>query len=92
MIIKSIQFSFFLLILFRKVNSTVSTISTSQSIHQHLRERRTGTVCAPIASQLIKTAPNAQRSNATQLNQQKVNAIVSLILRNTTKQRTNERN
>lgn len=55
--------------------------SAPQSNYHYLRERRTGTVCAPIASQLIKntTAAASASSNAvrsktlTQLNQQKVN-------------------
>lgn len=50
--------------------------SATQLNHQHQRERKTGTVCAPIASQLMKTASNAIRSNSTQLNQQQVDDIL----------------
>lgn len=46
--------------------------AATQQNYSLSRERKTGTVCAPVASQLMKTASNAIRLNSTQLNQQQV--------------------
>lgn len=79
----------FWIIDFRKGDLT----SASQSNHQHSRERKTGTVCAPVATQLVnKTIPNAIRSSATQLNQQKVYNIYTYIFLETIWMYSYERN
>lgn len=69
---------------FRRRGELSTGASATQIIHQHSRERKTGTVCAPIATQLMKTttASNARRSNLAQLNQQQViDPYISSIIR-----------